>query len=540
MLLHYNANHQIVKHRIKVPKHGFFIHASVDIVINFRILERAPRTIRLRMKEKQILIIGAGFGGLSAAALLARDGFKVKILEKNEQTGGRARVWKKNGFVFDMGPSWYLMPDVFERYFALFNKRSQDYYKLIRLDPSYRVFFGKEKVIDVPASRKKIDDLFDELTPDGSAKLKKYLDVAQYQYEIAMQEFMYRDYKTVFDFFNWRVITNGAKLKIFENFDKFARRYFADADIRKILEYTVVFLGGSPKNTPGLYSIMSHVDFDLGVWYPCGGIGQLVMGFTRLAKEHGAEILLNHNVQKIEAVNGRARRVITDKGDFEADIVLVNADYQFAETQLLESKFRTYNNNYWARKKMGPSAFLVYLGLNKKISSLLHHNLYLDPSWDEHFRSIFDFPAWPENPSYYVSCPSKTDKTVAPAGLENLFILVPVAPGLEDNDSIRAKYFEKTIYHLEQLIGEKISDHIVVRRTFAHNDFLQSYNAYKGTALGMSHTLLQTAVFRPAHQSKKVENLFYTGSYNHPGIGVPMVIISSQIVCQQINNRYGR
>jgi len=491
------------------------------------------------MKEKQILIIGAGFGGLSAAALLARDGFKVKILEKNEQTGGRARVWKKNGFVFDMGPSWYLMPDVFEKYFALFNKKTEDYYKLIRLDPNYRAFFGKEKIIDVPAKREEIDKLFDRLTPGGSKKLKEYLDVAQYQYEIAMQEFMYRKYKTVFDFFNWKVITKGTQLKIFESFDKFARRYFDDADIRKILEYTVVFLGGSPNNTPGLYSIMSHVDFDLGVWYPCGGIGNLVYGFTKLTRDYGVNILLNQDVRKIGVENGRATKVVSDKEEYEADVVLVNADYQFAETQLLDEKFRTYDHPYWEKKKMGPSAFLIYLGLNKKIPGLLHHNLYLDPSWDEHFRSIFDVPAWPQSPSYYVSCPSKTDKTVAPTQCENLFILVPVAPGLEDNEAIRKKYFEKTITHLEQLIGESIFDHIVVSRTFAHNDFKQAYNAYKGTALGMSHTLLQTAIFRPAHQSKKVKNLFYTGSYNHPGIGVPMVIISSQIVCNEIKKLYG-
>ncbi len=492
------------------------------------------------MKKNRLIVIGAGFGGLSAAALLARDGFKVTLLEKNEQTGGRARVWKKDGFVFDMGPSWYLMPEVFENYFNLFGKKPDDYYRLKRLDPNYRAFFGADKVVDVPAQRGEIDKLFDRLTPDGSKKLKEYLDVAQYQYNIAMQEFMYREYKTIFDFFNLKVITKGTRLKIFESFDKFARRYFEDADIRKILEYTVVFLGGSPNNTPGLYSIMSHVDFDLGVWYPCGGIGQLARAFTKLAEEQGVDILLNQDVKKIRVAQGNATHVVTDKGQFEADIVLVNADYQFAETTLLESDQRTYDQRYWDKKKMGPSAFLIYLGLNKKIAGLLHHNLYLDPSWDEHFRSIFDEPEWPESPSYYVSCPSKTDRTVAPEGCENLFVLVPVAPGLHDNESIREKYFKKTLTHLEKLIGEPICDHIVVQRTYAHNDFKSDYNAFKGTALGMSHTLMQTAIFRPAHQSKKVANLFYTGSYNHPGIGVPMVMISSQIVRNEIRKAYGR
>ncbi|UCG30716.1 MAG: phytoene desaturase [candidate division WOR-3 bacterium] len=491
------------------------------------------------MRRKKAIIIGAGFGGLSAAALLAQDGFDVTILEKNEQPGGRARVWRKDGFVFDMGPSWYLMPDVFENFFETFNKKTTDYYKLTRLNPNYRVFFGGKKTVDVPANRTGIDGLFNTLEKDGSTKLKNYLDVSRYQYEIAMSELMYREYKTVFDFFNWQILTKGTRLRIFESFDKFTRRYFDSPEVRKILEYTVVFLGGSPDNTPALYSIMSHVDFDLGVWYPCGGLGKLVSGFLKLAEEQGARIMLKQDVRKINVVNGRAVSVATDKGEFNADLVVVNADYHFAETKLLSSEFTTYPEGYWKRKKMGPSAFLIYLGLKKKIPNILHHNLYLDNSWDEHFHSIFDEPAWPESPSYYVCCPSKTDSTVAPDGSENIFILVPVAPGLEDNESIRKKYFDKTIKHLEELIDVKLREHITVKRTFAHNDFIQAYNAYKGTALGMSHTLLQTAVFRPAHQSKKVKNLFYTGSYNHPGIGVPMVVISSQIVNEQIRKQYG-
>ncbi len=345
---------------------------------------------------------------------------------------------------------------------------------------------------------------------------------------------MNREYKSIFDFFNLDLIVKGLKLHIFESLDKFARRYFVSKKIRQILEYTVVFLGGSPNNTPALYSIMSHVDFGLGVWYPLKGLGEVPRAFEALCKELGVNILFDQNVTKIQCSNGEATKIITDKGVFDCDIVLNNADYQFSETELLEKQNVSYDTNYWKSRKMGPSAFLIYLGLNKKIDSLTHHNLYLDNSWDDHFKTIFDDPMWPDSPSYYISCPSKTDESVAPKGCENLFVLVPVAPDLEDTEEIREKYFDKTISHIEKLLKEPIKQHIIYKKIYAHNDFISDYNAYKGTALGMSHTLFQTAVFRPKHRSTKVSNLYYTGSYCHPGIGVPMVMISSEVVVKEI------
>jgi phytoene desaturase len=323
---------------------------------------------------------------------------------------------------------------------------------------------------------------------------------------------------------------------MFQKLDGFAQRFFKSDKIRKILEYTIVFLGGSPYDSPALYSLMSHVDFNMGVWFPKGGMGKLAEAMHKLAVEQGANFKLNEPVSKILVENGTVVGVKTTKKKYDADIVVVNADYAWADQNLLDDKYRSYSKRYWEKRKIAPSAYLLYLGLDKQIKRFIHHNLYFHPKWDKHFEDIFDDPKWPDDFSYYVSCISKTDKETAIKNGENVFVLIPVAPDLKDTKKTREKYFNKTIKHMEYLTGENLRDHIVVKRIFAHNDFSSRYNAYKGTALGLAHTLKQTAVFRPKHESKKVKNLYYTGHYNHPGIGVPMVIISSQILSEMINN----
>jgi len=489
------------------------------------------------MVEKNIIVVGSGFGGLAAAALLGRNGYQVTVIEKNEQVGGRASVWKKDGFVFDMGPSWYLMPDVFEKFFAEFGKKPTDYMDLVRLDPAYRVFFSTHDSVDISKNLQKNLDLFETLEPGAKEKMKEYLEKSQYEYDIAMRDFIYKDYKHLTDFFKPKLIVEGTKLHMFEKLDSYAKRYFHSEKIRQILEYTIVFLGGSPYDSPALYSLMSHVDFNLGVWFPKGGIGQLVHAMFTLAKEQGVSFVLNEPVKKIQISQAKATGVITEKKTYDADSVIVNADYAWADTHLIEKKYQSYSNHYWEKRKIAPSAYLLFLGLDKPIKKFVHHNLYFHPQWGQHFDDIFKKCQWPKSFSYYVSCISKTDPMAAPKGCENVFVLVPVAPGLEDTDDIREIYFNKTIDHMEKLAGENIRDHIIVKRIFAHNDFSQRYNAYKGTALGLAHTLKQTAIFRPRHQSKKVKNLYFTGHYNHPGIGVPMVIISSQILADVIKNR---
>jgi len=489
------------------------------------------------MGEKKAIVVGAGFGGLAAAGLLARDGYKVNVIEKNEQVGGRASVWKKDGFTFDMGPSWYLMPDVFEKFFAEFNKKPEDYMDLVRLDPSYRVFFSEDEYVDISADMKKNYELFEKLEPGAKEKMEEYLKLSEYEYEIAMKDFIYKDYKHFTDFLKPKLIVEGTKLHMFEKLDTFALRYFKSEKIRKILEYTIVFLGGSPYDSPALYSLMSHVDFNMGVWFPKGGMAKLAEAMYKLAKEQGATFIFNEPVEKVIVENGKTTGVKTNKKTYKADIVVVNADYAWADMNLLEKKHRSYSDRYWEKRKIAPSAYLLFLGLDKKIKNFEHHNLYFHPKWVDHFDDIFKDPKWPKDFSYYVSCITKTDPKTAPKGGENVFVLIPVAPGLKDDEKTREKYYDITIKHMEKLAGENLRDHVIVKRIFAHNDFSSRYNAYKGTALGLAHTLKQTAVFRPKHTSKKVKNLYFTGHYNHPGIGVPMVIISSQILNDIINSK---
>ena len=484
--------------------------------------------------KKRIIVVGGGFGGLSAAAHLAHQGWDVTLLEKNDQVGGRARVWKTDGFTFDMGPSWYLMPEVFEEFFRSFGVERSSYYDIYRLDPYYRVFFSPEEKVDISADRAAVERVFDQLEPGGAEKLRRYLAQAEYKYNVAMGEFLYKEYRNVFQFLNRRLMTEGLKLNVFSKLDNFVERYFKDRRAKQILEYAMVFLGSSPKNAPALYSIMSHVDLNLGVYFPHGGMTSLVGGLSTLLTELGVTVELNAPVDQILVEDGRAVGVRSRGDSVRSDAVLVNADYPWAEMNLLQPEHRTYSAKYWNGRVLAPTMFIVYLGLNRKLPQLVHHNLYFTDPWDDHFADIFDRPRWPETFSYYISCASFDDPTVAPSGYENLFFLVPVAASLDDTDEIRAEYYERVLSHFEQLIGESVRESIVVSRIYSHRDFSADYNAFAGSALGLSHTLGQTAVFRPSHRSKKVDRLFYSGQYTHPGVGVPMTFISSRIISEAV------
>ena len=491
----------------------------------------------MTLKPQNVLIIGAGIGGLAAAALLAKEGHSVEVIERNAEPGGRARVWETEGFVFDMGPSWYLMPEIFENFFGEFGKSVSDYYELMRLDPNYRIFFGADDIVEITADLEPNLQTFDSFEEGGATKLQEYLDKAKETYEYMMEGIMYKDLDSFWSIFSPSLMKAGRKLHILSNIDKYVRKFFKTDRARKILEYPIVFLGGNPKNTPALYSIISHIDYNLGVWYPRGGIGKIPEGLIKLAKEQGAEIQFGVEATHIDVKNRKVQRVQTTQGAIDTDLVVVNADYPFSELNLLDEQYQTYPEKYWEKKIIAPSAFVVYLGVDRKLDQLTHHNVFLEYDWVQHFDQIFEQPAWPEKPAYYVCCPSRYDPLVAPKGKENIFITVPISAGIEDTPQIRKAYLQKIISHMEKLIGESFHESISVQRIFSLNDFAQDYNAYKGTAVGLTHTFRQSAFFRPRHRSKKVRNLFYSGQYTHPGIGVPMALVSSQIVTNQITKQ---
>ncbi len=484
--------------------------------------------------KKKIVVIGAGFAGLAAASCLAKAGHDVTLVEKNKTPGGRARVFQAGGFVFDMGPSWYWMPDVFEQYFGLFGRKPSDFYQLHRLDPSYRVFFGQDDAVDLPAAMQDLYALFNSLEPGSGAALQEFLKQAAYKYEVGMRKLVYKPGRSLKEFMSLRLLLDVLRLDVFKSLHGHARKFFSHPQLLQIIEFPVLFLGATPENTPALYSLMNYADMGLGTWYPMGGMHKIVEGMVQVATEQGVRLVLDCPVHEIVVEEGVAKRVLTAKGDFSADVVVAGADYHHVEQELLEPRWRTYDTTYWSKRTMAPSSLLFYLGIDKKLENLQHHNLFFDRDFKQHAQEIYEEPCWPSDPLFYACVPSITDASVAPAGKENLFLLVPVAPGLKDTEEIREQYYIRILDRLEALTGQSIKDAVVYKRSYAHRDFVSDYNAFRGNAYGLANTLKQTALLKPSLKSRRVKNLYYTGQLTVPGPGVPPSLISGQVVAGEI------
>jgi len=484
--------------------------------------------------KKKVAVIGAGFAGLSAATSLAGESFEVTVFEKNATPGGRARQLSESGFTFDMGPSWYWMPDVFERYFGRFGKRPDEYYSLQRLDPGYRVYFGANDYLDVPASLDKLEALFDSLEPGSSKRLRAFLDEAKFKYETGMNSLVYKPGLSWMELADLSLAAKSFRLHLFKSITKHLRQFFKEPRLLKLLEFPVLFLGATAEKTPALYSLMNYADLVLGTWYPQGGMYAVVSGMERLATERGVTFRYNSPVDQLHVEHNKVVSLTVHGETHAFDYVVAGADYHHVEQVLLPKAYRRYSPRYWDKRVMAPSSLLFYVGMDKRISGLHHHTLFFDEDFTQHAREIYEQPRWPSKPQFYLSCTSLTDPGAAPAGGEALVILIPVAPGLEDREETREGYFTMVMDRLERLTNQKLINHVVFKRSYAHNDFVRDYHAFKGNAYGLANTLMQTANLKPSIENKKVTNLFYTGQLTTPGPGVPPALISGQVVADHI------
>ncbi len=477
---------------------------------------------------KKISIIGSGFASISAACYLAKKGFEVEVYEKNNQLGGRARQFVQDGFKFDMGPTWYWMPDVFERFFADFDKKPSDFYKLERLGPAYRVYFGEEDFMDISDNLDEIKEAFEKVEPNAADALTAFLKKAEKNYEVAIKDLVYKPGLSPLE-----LVSKDTILEIpqfLSTIHDVAKKKFKSPRLRQIIEFPVLFLGAKPSMTPAFYSFMNYADLGLGTWYPTGGMKSVIDGMIKLAEELGVNFHTNAKVSKISTGNDKKVNSITIN-DIEqpVDVLVSGADYAHTESLLVEQD-RVYSDAYWNKRVMAPSSLLFYVGLDKKVKGLLHHTLFFDVSFDDHAKAIYDDPSWPEKPLFYASFPSITDSSVAPKGKEAAIFLIPLAPDLEDTEALREQYFDIIINRLEKLTKQEIRSSVLFRESYCVQDFKDDYNSFKGNAYGMANTLMQTAFLRPKLKSKKIKNLYFTGQLTVPGPGVPPSLISGKLV----------
>ncbi|MFX0558246.1 phytoene desaturase family protein [Maribacter sp. CXY002] len=479
---------------------------------------------------KKIIIIGSGFSSLSASCYLAKAGFEVSIFEKNESIGGRASQFKKEGFTFDMGPSWYWMPDIFDKFFADFDKKASDYYHLDKLSPAYKIFFSDD-IITIGDTMDKICSEFERIEEGSSKELRKFIAIAQENYDIAINKIVLRPGLSPLE-----LVTKETVLRVdqfFKTISSEVRKRFKNPKLISTLEFPVLFLGAKPSKTPSFYSFMNFADFGLGTWHPKGGMYEIIRAMGDLAQELGVKIHTNKTVDKILVENGISNGIQVEGENYMGNVVLSGADYHHSEN-LLEPKYRQYSESYWNKKTFAPSSLLFYIGIDKKLQNIEHHNLFFDTDFELHAQEIYDTPKWPSNPLFYANFPSVTDTSMAPSNCETAFFLVPIAPGLEDSSTLREHYFKVVMDRFETRTGQNIRNNIILKESFCVNDFIGRYNSYKGNAYGMANTLTQTAFLRPKLKSSKVRNLFFTGQLTVPGPGVPPALISGKLVSELI------
>lgn len=483
---------------------------------------------------KKIAVIGSGFSGLSAAAYAAKSGHEVHIFEKNNSLGGRARQFTTdNGYVFDMGPSWYWMPDIIEDFFNDFWKTSSDYYELISLNPQFEMVFS-DGIMAIPQDYSEMRDLFENIEKGAAEKLDEFMEDAKYKYEVGMKDFVTKPCHSWFEFVSPKIAKSALKLDLLSNFHRFVRKYFSHPKLITLMEFPVIFLGAAPKDIPALYSLMNYGGYKLGTWYPMGGFYKVIEAMSEIAKDQGVQIHLNSNVDEIKIKDKQAKSIIVNGNEIEFDTVIASSDYHHTEKNLIQKEYKNYSEEYWKKKTFAPSCLIYYLGFKEKISDLKHHTLFFENDLDLHTSEIYEDKKWPTKPLFYVCCPSKTDKNVAPENCENVFLLMPVATGIEDNEEIREKYFLEMIQRLEKHTkSSNLLSKIDYKKSYCINDFKNDYNAYQGNAYGLANTLNQTAVLKPSLRNKKVKNLFYTGQLTVPGPGVPPSIISGKIAATE-------
>ena len=482
----------------------------------------------------KISVIGSGFSGLSAAAFLAKEGHQLSVFEKNETIGGRARQFKADGYTFDMGPSWYWMKDVFDKFFHQFGKKTSDYFDLIQLEPGFQIIFEEQKTLQLSSDWSSVCELFESFEKGSSKKLEKFMEEAEFKYDFGINQLVYEPGLSIMEVCKPKLFANVFKLQVFTSYRSHVAKFFKNPYLKALLEFPVLFLGTAPSQTPALYSLMTYSGIKKGTFYPMGGFGKVIDAFKEICIDQGVEFHTGEAVESVNIESNKIQSLKTEKGVYETDVVVGSADYNHVDNKILPPQYRNYNDKYWEKRTFSPSSLLFYLGVDIKLNKLIHHNLFFDENIEKHTDEIYSDPQWPKKPLFYVCCPSKTDPTVAPEGKENVFFLMPIAPGLEDSDAIREHYFEIMLKRLEKFTGQSIKEHIEYKKSYCVNDFVNDYNAYKGNAYGLANTLLQTANFKPKIINKKINNLFYTGQLTVPGPGVPPSIISGQVVAKHI------